>query len=104
MLHLKGKAMIDVCINLESDRQFTDPICHKILCYYTNPTQHIQILRIANIPGWHYEKVAFPQQSLMFEAFSEAILEIHSGTPATSIICDKIRCRLLRVEEGSEIY
>lgn len=71
----------------------------RIICYYVNPTNQIQIARITNIRNWYFEKVVFPKQRMMFEAFPEAILEIHTGILASAILSDKIQCNLLRVKE-----
>ncbi len=70
-----------------------------ILCYYTNVTNQVQVLRIGNIPNWYFERVMFPGQRLMFEAAAEAVLEIHSGAVASAILSDKIPCYVLRVIE-----
>ena len=72
---------------------------NQVLCYYSNPTNQIQFIRITNIANYYFEKVVFPQQRLMFEAFPEALLEIHTGTIPSSILSDKIPCHLLRVKE-----
>ncbi len=72
---------------------------NQLLCCYSNPTNQIQVIRITNIPSWGFEKVVFPNQRLMFEAFPEAILEIHTGIMASAILSDKIPCHLLRVQE-----
>jgi hypothetical protein len=78
---------------------------NRILCYYVNPTNQIQIIRITNIPNWYFEKVVFPKQRLIFEAFPEALLEIHTGIMASAILSDKIQCHLLSVkEEVSQLY
>ncbi|MEG4803668.1 DUF1830 domain-containing protein [Microcoleus sp. ARI1-B5] len=71
----------------------------KILCYYANATNQIQVVRIGNIPNWYFERVVFPGQRLMFEAAAEAVLEIHSGAVASAILSDKIPCYVLRVIE-----
>jgi Domain of unknown function (DUF1830) len=71
----------------------------QILCYYANVTNQIQLIRIANILNWHFEKVMFPGQRLMFEARPEAVLEIHTGAVARAILLDKISCYALRVIE-----
>jgi hypothetical protein len=78
---------------------------NQILCYYANATNLVQVVRIANIPNWHFERVMFPGQRLMFEAAAEAVLEIHTGAVATAILSDKIPCYVLRVieEVSSEI-
>lgn len=51
----------------------------RILCSYVNATNVLQIVRITNIPNWHFERVVFPGQRLLFEALPEAQLEIHTG-------------------------
>ncbi|MCW6049230.1 DUF1830 domain-containing protein [Microcoleus sp. A2-C5] len=71
----------------------------KILCYYANITNQIQVVRIGNIPNWCFERVMFPGQRLMFEAAVEAVLEIHTGAVASAILSDKIPCYVLRVIE-----
>jgi hypothetical protein len=67
------------------------------LCCYRNTTNQIQIARISNIPNWHFERVVFPGQVLLFEALPEAELEIHSGAVVGSILSDKILCSRLQV-------
>ncbi|MGA7932042.1 MAG: DUF1830 domain-containing protein, partial [Kovacikia sp.] len=37
---------------------------NRILCYYENATNQVQLARIANIPNWLYERVVFPGQRL----------------------------------------
>jgi Domain of unknown function (DUF1830) len=71
----------------------------KILCYYANATNQIQVVRIGNIPNWYFERVMFPGQRLMFEAAAAAVLEIHTGAVASAILSDKIPCYVLRVIE-----
>lgn len=72
---------------------------NRILCHYANPTEKIQIIQITNIPNWYFEKVVFPQQRLMFEAFPEALLEIHTGVQANAIVTQQIQCQFLSVNE-----
>jgi hypothetical protein len=72
---------------------------NQIHCYYVNPTNQIQIIRITNIPNWYFEKAAFPKQLLMFEAFPEAILEIRTEIRASAILSDQIQCNLLHIKE-----
>lgn len=71
----------------------------QMLCYYANVTNKIQVVRIGNIPNWYFERVLFPGQRLMFEATTEAVLEIHTGAVTTAILSDKIPCYVLRVIE-----
>lgn len=85
--------------------QILDPIpsgsSGQIVCCYVNATSKIQIARITNIPNWYFERVVFPGQRLVFEAFPEALLEIHTGMMASAILSDKIPCLRLRISEGN---
>lgn len=69
----------------------------QILCCYINSTSQIQIIRSNNTPNWYFERVVFPGQRLLFEAFSSAEIEIHTSMIATAILSDKIDCMRLRV-------
>jgi hypothetical protein len=84
--------------------QILDAIPHNendaILCCYVNATSQIQIARITNITNWYFERVVFPGQRLVFEALPEALLEIHSGMMASSILSDTIPCKRLCVTES----
>ena len=83
--------------------QILDPIPEseegKLLCCYINATSSIQIARITNVPKWYFERVVFPGQRLLFEAMSEAILEIHTGMMASSIISDSIPCESISINK-----
>jgi hypothetical protein len=72
----------------------------QILCCYVNATSQIQIARISNIPNWYFERVVFPGQRLMFEALPEALLEIHTGMMASSVLSDTIPCDRLQMNQG----
>ncbi|MDJ0688490.1 MAG: DUF1830 domain-containing protein [Xenococcaceae cyanobacterium MO_188.B32] len=84
--------------------QILDPVPHdtqnSILCCYVNKTSQIQIARITNIANWYFERVVFPGQRLVFETFSQALLEIHSGMMATAILSDTIPCERLCLQES----
>lgn len=69
------------------------------VCCYTNATSQIQIARITNVPNWYFERVVFPGQRLVFEAIPEALLEIHTGMMASSILSDTIPCHRLAVDQ-----
>lgn len=69
-----------------------------LLCYYTNPSNRIQIVRITNISNWYFERVVFPGQRLMFEAPRDAQLEIYSSAVVTAIPCDRIPCLRLQID------
>jgi len=73
-----------------------------ILCCYVNSTSQIQIARITNVPNWHFERVVFPGQRLVFEAVSDGMLEIHSGMMASAIISDTIPCERLCLQEQAK--
>ncbi len=82
--------------------QILDPIPlsangDSFLCCYVNATSQMQIVRITNIPNWYFERVVFPGQRLVFEAFPEALLEINCGMMATAILSDTIPCEDIRV-------
>lgn len=71
----------------------------RILCYYVNSTTQLQKARISNIPNWLFERVVFPRQRLLFEAFPEGLLEIHTcSRQGESVFC-RIPCLRLQVKE-----
>nr|WP_299486540.1 DUF1830 domain-containing protein [Acaryochloris sp. IP29b_bin.137] len=74
-----------------------------IYCKYLNPTNHIQITRISNIPNWYFERVVFPQQQLAFTAPPGARLEVHTSELASSILSDRIPCIRLQVDKPPKI-
>jgi Domain of unknown function (DUF1830) len=86
--------------------QILDPLPNgkknSILCCYVNATSHIQIVRITNIANWYFERVVFPGQRLVFEALSEALLEIHTGMMASAILSDTIPCERLYISDGDD--
>jgi hypothetical protein len=69
----------------------------KILCYYHNNTQHIQIARIENIPYGYFERVFFPGDRLVFEAFPYAWLDLYTGDLCSALLAERILCDHLRV-------
>lgn len=69
-----------------------------IVCCYVNATSKIQVVRISNIPNWHFERVVFPGQRLVFESMPQGLLEVHTGMMASAILSDKIPCVTLRVD------
>lgn len=68
------------------------PPTKSLLCCYTNRTSRIQILRISDIPGYFLERSVMPQDTVLFEAPSEAHLEIHTSEIVGSILSDVIPC------------
>jgi hypothetical protein len=83
--------------------QILDPIVdnknNTILCSYLNATNKVQIARITNIPNWYFERVVFPGQRLVFEAFPDVLLEIHTGMMASAILSDTIPCNQLTINK-----
>lgn len=73
---------------------------HKNLCYYANFTSQIQIARISNIPDLYFERVVFPGERLLFEAVSNAQLEVYTSQTDKAILLNKISCDRLCVGEG----
>jgi hypothetical protein len=86
--------------------QLFDPVPNSeknpLLCCYVNATSQIQVVRITNIPKWYFERVVFPGQRLVFEAIPQALLEIHTGMMASSILSDTLPCERLCINEGFE--
>lgn len=52
------------------------PTC-KILCHYFNSTDKMQLIRILDSSDDSWEKIVFPRQRVLFEATSEAWLEVY---------------------------
>jgi hypothetical protein len=69
-----------------------------IVCCYVNATSKIQVVRISNLPNWHFERVVFPGQRLVFESMPEGLLEVHTGMMASAILSDNIPCSTLRID------
>jgi Domain of unknown function (DUF1830) len=87
--------------------QIFDPLpsdqVERCLCCYVNATSQIQVVRVTDVPKWYFERVVFPGQHLIFEAFPEAHLEIHTGMMASSILSDTIPCSELKVAPLGEM-
>ncbi len=75
----------------------------KILCWYINVTNKVEIARITNIPNWYFERTVFPGERLLFEAQPEAELEVLRSAETDVIVCDRILCDRLQVEEVSTV-
>lgn len=109
MLALKGSFRKRLISSLAVMAQIIDPIpsdeSNRIVCCYVNATSKIQIARSSNTGNWYFERVVFPGQRLVFEAPSQAVLEIHTGMMASSILSDNIPCdRLAMNEESSSAF
>jgi Domain of unknown function (DUF1830) len=74
---------------------------YKILCYYANLTNKIQITRIKNTPDLSFERVVFPGERILFESIPEADLEVYVSTMGKEMLSHKVMCDRLRVREDS---
>jgi hypothetical protein len=101
------KATPDIIRGSLNMAQIIDPIptncSDKRLCCYVNPTSKIQIARITNVSNWYFERVVFPAQRLMFEAPSQAVLEIHTSCMAGAVVADTIPCDRLQLKEDTSL-
>ncbi|NEQ75855.1 MAG: DUF1830 domain-containing protein [Okeania sp. SIO2C9] len=70
-----------------------------ILCFYVNTTHKIQIARISNPKNKYWERTVFPGERLLFEGIPEAELEIHQTLENGEIICERLLCKDLKVDE-----
>ncbi|WP_449416951.1 DUF1830 domain-containing protein [Phormidium nigroviride] len=75
----------------------------KILCFYTNGTRFIQIIRMADMAEPSLERVVFPGQRLLFEALPEAFIEISTANLTATTITKKIQCAAIQVDEGLNV-
>ncbi|MBS0015753.1 MAG: DUF1830 domain-containing protein [Arthrospira sp. SH-MAG29] len=84
--------------------QIFDPIpptySDVIWCYYQNATTKLEIIRISNIPGWYFEHIVFPGERLIFEAVTEAQLEIYLGDRITPNLAQVVPCKHLATQEN----
>ncbi|EKV00084.1 protein of unknown function DUF1830 [Leptolyngbya sp. PCC 7375] len=71
----------------------------QIQCCYINSTTQFQIVRVANVSNNFLERMVMPQTRLVFEADRNDHLEIHTGSPISSILSDKIPCHRLAYQE-----
>lgn len=69
---------------------------YKVRCRYSNFTDQFQIVRVVNRPYFFFERTIVPRGSICFEADSQDILEVHTGTIAGAILSDRIPCNRLQ--------
>ncbi|HEY9724879.1 MAG TPA: DUF1830 domain-containing protein [Chroococcales cyanobacterium] len=70
------------------------------LCCYTNATSQLQVIRIANISNWRFEQVVFPKQRLLFEAPSNAEIEVQTSYLGEAVLVTKIPSTTLEVRHA----
>jgi hypothetical protein len=101
-----------------------------ILCYYTNISSQMQILRLSYSATQYLDqhdnsldedstidpeisqldittqglgqRVIFPGQRILFQALPEAILKIYLGKAGRETFIDQIQCHHLRVYQGKD--
>ena len=71
----------------------------KILCFYGNTTCNMQIARISNPENQYWERTVFPGERFLFEAVSEAELEIYQTQENGEIKCKIFLCKSFKVDE-----
>lgn len=65
---------------------------HLILCFYSNVTHNIQVLRLNTFESSTWERIIFPGERLMFEAQAQCKLEINTSEAGTLLIsCQQLR-------------
>lgn len=77
----------------------TDNAFPHILCFHSNSTPYLQIVKLINSKHFELERVLFPQERLMFTAAPEAQLEIttcQNGFPGRPerIFCDRLQVQV----------
>ncbi len=70
----------------------------KILCYYTNSTSKMQILRVNISNNLDFEKIVFPRQRILFETIPEGQLEVYTSQVGKPKIAQIIPCQNLQVD------
>jgi hypothetical protein len=70
------------------------------LCCYFNDTKKVQVVRISNVENWYLEHVVFPGERFLFEAPSDAELEIYQSGSGRGKLLQKLTCGPLAVDEG----
>ncbi len=70
----------------------------KVLCYYVNKTDAIQLIYVRNETNDEIHSVVFPKESILFLAFSSAHLEVNSFRINERILT-KIPCQSLNLHQ-----
>jgi hypothetical protein len=77
----------------------TDNASSHILCFHSNSTPYLQIIKLINSKDFKLERILFPHERLMFTAVPEAQLEIttcQNGLPGRPerISCDRLQVQV----------
>ncbi|MCT7975500.1 DUF1830 domain-containing protein [Laspinema olomoucense] len=84
---------------LEEQVKTDDAFYPHILCFHSNLTPYLQIIKLINSKDFELRRVLFPQERLMFTAVPEAQLEIttcQDGIPGRPerISCDRLQVQV----------
>jgi hypothetical protein len=71
----------------------------QLLYSYINTTSSLQVIQIVNIPDWHFERVIFPGQRLLFYAPPNAAIEVQTSYFGQAILVKKIPGVQLEVKQ-----
>ncbi|MBD1808677.1 DUF1830 domain-containing protein [Microcoleus sp. FACHB-SPT15] len=71
----------------------------QLLYSYINTTSSLQVIQIVNIPNWHFERVIFPGQRLLFYAPPNTDLEVQTSYFGQAILVKKIPGVQLEVKQ-----
>ncbi|MBW4543992.1 MAG: DUF1830 domain-containing protein [Symplocastrum torsivum CPER-KK1] len=71
----------------------------QLLYSYINTISSLQVIQIVNIPDWHFERVIFPGQRLLFYAPPNADLEVQTSYFGQAILVKKIPGVQLEVKQ-----
>ncbi|HEY9880680.1 MAG TPA: DUF1830 domain-containing protein [Leptolyngbyaceae cyanobacterium] len=74
---------------------------NNILCCYQNTTSQIQVVRVFDSLPRIFEKIVFPGERLLFEAFSHAELQVYTNSAECSAEVNRILCSQLQVCEST---
>ncbi len=77
----------------------TTNLTSKKLCYYTNYSQTIQLVRVSHSGNLNLEKIVFPQQRILFETMPEGQLEIYTRQGRSTKCLEIIPCHILQVSQ-----
>jgi hypothetical protein len=76
-------------------------VSHLFLGSYTNASNQLQVIRIVNLEGYLFERVMFPGQRILFEAPSNAEIEVYVGQLGQGILIEKMPVDNLLIEHPS---
>lgn len=63
----------------------------RILCYYQNTSNQLQVARLKLPAGQLFERIVFPGQRFLFESLPDATLEILTQTTQKLIQCGQLQ-------------